>query len=140
MLGIALFGDQVGNLKILERKGMALLVEDYRTMDPDDVKSQILALLNDPKYAEAALTAQSMFRDQPETPAQRLQRAVAYTVRYNGAHHLTSQAALKLHWFQYYLIDVILFLVVIASLLACLFCFCMKKCWRCCCSWKSKVE
>jgi len=140
MLGVGLFGDQAANLGVLVRKGTALLVDDYRNMDPKVVKGQILELLNDPKYAKAALMAQAIFRDQPETPAQRLQRAVAYTVRYNGASHLTSHAALRLYWFQYYLLDVFLFIGLVATLVLGLFCVCLKKCWRCCCSRKSKVE
>ena len=140
MLGVGLFGDQIANLRILVRKGMALMVEDYTKMVPAEVDRQIAALLNERKYAIAAKKAQELFRDQPETPAQRLQRAVAYTLRHNGAHHLTSQAALRLHWFQYYLLDVLLFIGAVAFVVISLTCLCLKKCWGCCCSKKSKVE
>lgn len=141
LLGIGLFGDQVANLRILSKKGMALTVEDYKTMDPAVVRSYLLDLLNNPKYVNAAIEAQSLFRDQPQTPAQRLQHAVGYTLRHNGAHHLSSKAAMQLHWVQYYLLDVALFIGLAASILLCLACFCLKKCYRCCCSSrKAKAE
>ena len=140
LLGIGLFGDQFANLRILTRKGMAIMVEDYNNLDPNVIEHQISQLLNDPKYANAALEAQTLFRDQPQTPAQRLQHAVAYTLRHNGAHHLTSKASMQLYWFQYCLVDVALFIGSLVIIAACLVYFCLKKCWRCCCSSKKAKE
>ena len=140
VLGIGLFGDQVANLRILNKKGMALTVENYKDLDLVVVKGYISDLLNDPKYANKALMAQALFRDHPQTPAQRLQFAVGYALRHNGAHHLTSKAALKLYWFQYYLLDVVLFISFVGVSVLSVICFCCAKCWNCCCSKKAKKD
>ena len=129
MLGIGLFGDQSFNLKVLAKKGMALLA-DFKDINATRVKRQIAELLYDSKYAESAAMARSIFSDQPQTPAQKLRWSVAYALRHQGARHLTSQAALNLYWFQYYLLDVALFLGVVASTLVGLCCWCVRRCCR----------
>ena len=111
---------------------MALVVDDHANINPNILKSQILELLENPRYAEAALKARAIFRDQPQTPAQRLQYAVDYTLRHQGAYHLSSKAALQLNWFQFYLIDVFLFIAVVALIICVLLWLCLKKCLKCC--------
>ena len=131
---------QVTNLEILVKKGMALMVEDYRNMKPSILRGQIRVLLGDEKVRIAAKNAQSVFNDQPQTPAQRLQFAVGYALRYAGADHLSSKAAMQLHWIQFYLIDVLLFLAVVVSFVFCLLWCCLKFCYRRCCATRKIKE
>lgn len=131
MLGVAVAGDQRANLEILQKKGMALIVDDYTTMDVKEVRLQINELLSNADYLKNAREAQALFLDQPLSPAQRLKWAVGYTLRHAGAKHLTSQAAMELHWIQYYLIDVMLFLVLMILLTFAMTIFCFKKCSSC---------
>lgn len=134
MLGMALFGDQLSNIKNLVRKGMAILLKDFRNLNKTSLLLSIHKLLFDPKYSDAAKKAQMLFYDQSLTPKERFVFAVNYTIRHNGAPHLTSHAALQLHWFQYYLCDVMLFLFSILLMSIVLVCWLIKKCSKCCVS------
>lgn len=46
------------------------------------------------------------FKDRPKTPKEEVVYWTEYTIKHKGAHHLKS-AALKLSWYQYLLIDVL---------------------------------
>merc|ERR1712013_278716 len=110
---MGVFADQHGNVKLLQKKGMALPVDDYKTITKDQVMHKVLRLLTEESFQLNAERAQMLFFDQPTTPSERLVYAVNYTIRHKGAHHLTSQTALQLHWFHYYSLDVVLFLTVL---------------------------
>ena len=143
-LGIGIFGDQVGNIQVLKRKGMALSIDDYKTITQEEVKGKLNQLLTDGTFQQNAINARSLFHDQPSTVDERLKFAVEYTIRHKGAHHLTSQAALSMHWFHYYSLDVYLFLIITAWIILVIGYFLVKTCWRCCVSIcrssKAKVE
>ncbi|XP_045474737.1 UDP-glycosyltransferase UGT5-like [Harmonia axyridis] len=75
-------------------------------------------LLSDPKYKENAQMRSQIMRDKPMEPADALNYWVEYVIRHKGAPHLRV-AALDLEWYQYLLIDVVLF--ILAVLLAVVF-------------------
>lgn len=52
------------------------------------------------------------FKDRPKPPMEEAVYWIEYVARHKGAPHLRSAAA-DLHWYQYLLLDVILFLVSI---------------------------
>jgi len=54
----------------------------------------------------------SIFRDRPMSALDTAVYWVEYVIRHKGAHHLRS-AAVDLTWYQYYLLDVIVFLIII---------------------------
>merc|ERR1712080_232147 len=93
---------------------------------------KIHKLLTDHTFAKNANKAREVYNDQPLTAAQRLAFAVNYTIRHKGAHHLTSHAALQLYWFQYYSLDVCLFLCVLVLILSTIMVF-MFRCSVWCC-------
>lgn len=68
-------------------------------------------------------------RDQPIAPIDSAIYWVEYVVRHKGAHHFRS-AALDLTWYQYYMLDVLLFLF--ASTTAVLYAL-VKLCKKVCC-------
>lgn len=52
------------------------------------------------------------FKDRPKTPKEEVIYWTEYVIKHKGAHHLKS-AALKLSWYQYLLIDVLVTVVLI---------------------------
>ncbi|XP_069696750.1 UDP-glycosyltransferase UGT5-like [Periplaneta americana] len=62
-------------------------------------------------YRENAQRLSRVFRDQPLTPLERAVFWTEYVIRHKGAPHMRS-AALDLAWYQYFLLDVIAFLVL----------------------------
>jgi glucuronosyltransferase len=54
-------------------------------------------------------------KDEPETLINRAVWWTEYVIRHNGAKHLRS-AALDLAWYQYLLLDVVVFLFILAAI------------------------
>lgn len=52
------------------------------------------------------------FKDRPRTPKEEIIYWTEYVIKHKGAHHLKS-TALKLSWYQYLLIDVLVTVVLI---------------------------
>lgn len=53
------------------------------------------------------------FKDRQNTPKEEVIYWTEYVIKHKGAHHLKT-AALKLSWYQYFLIDIIITIVLIA--------------------------
>lgn len=68
------------------------------------------------RYKSNALELSRRFKDRPRTPKDEVIYWTEYVIKHNGAHHLKS-AALKLSWYQYFLVDVLIvvFLIVLVS-------------------------
>jgi len=52
------------------------------------------------------------FKDRPRTPKEEIIYWTEYVIKYKGANHLKT-FALQLSWYQYFLIDVLIFVVLI---------------------------
>jgi glucuronosyltransferase len=59
------------------------------------------------------LRSSRIYRDQPITPLQQAVYSTKYVTRHKGAPHLRS-AVLDLAWYQYFLLDVIAVLALVA--------------------------
>ena len=76
----------------------------------------------------------SLLKDRPRSPLQETCDWMEYVLRHGGARHLRAQV-FNIPWYQYYLLDVIAFLVamvtfvvmVIRLICSCLCRFCCKK-------------
>jgi len=53
------------------------------------------------------------FKDRQNTPKEEVIYWTEYVIKHKGAHHLKT-AALKLSWYQYFLIDILITIVLIA--------------------------
>jgi len=71
----------------------------------------------------------SIFHDRPMSALNTAVYWVEYVIRNKGAHHLRS-AAVDLTWYQYYLLDVIAFLIIILMFFICTFYFITKRIMR----------
>ncbi|MBO8927591.1 hypothetical protein INP01_14215, partial [Staphylococcus aureus] len=71
----------------------------------------------------------SIFHDRPMSALNTAVYWVEYVIRNKGAHHLRS-AAVDLTWYQYYLLDVIAFLIIISLFFICIFYFITKRIMR----------
>jgi glucuronosyltransferase len=65
------------------------------------------------RYRENAQRLSRIFRDQPLTPLEQAVYWTEYVIRHKGAPHLRS-AVLDLAWYQYFLLDVIAVLAIVA--------------------------
>lgn len=105
VLGFPLVFDQHRNIENLVEAGMAISM-GFDSMTEDTFSKNVAALLDDKKYMKNAKIASDIFKDRPMSPARSVQYWTEYVIRHKGAPHLKSHA-LKLTWYQYYLLDVI---------------------------------
>ncbi|XP_005189088.2 UDP-glycosyltransferase UGT5 isoform X1 [Musca domestica] len=112
MLGIPFYCDQQLNLRKSERNGYAISL-DFLTITHDLLRSSLEKLLYDPKYRENIQRYSRIFRDRPVGSRETAAYWIEYVIRHGGAPQLRS-AGLDLEWYQFYLLDVIAFVVVVA--------------------------
>ena len=73
-----------------------------------------------------------LMKDSPRTPLEKTGDWIEYVLRHGGAQHLRAQV-FNIPWYQYYLLDVITFLVAVVILVVMvirLTCNCI--CHKCC--------
>uniref|UniRef100_A0AAY4DTR9 UDP-glucuronosyltransferase n=1 Tax=Denticeps clupeoides TaxID=299321 RepID=A0AAY4DTR9_9TELE len=133
IVGIPLFGDQFENILFMKNKGAAVML-DFFEMDTKDMVEALRSVINDPSYKKNMMRISELHHDQPTKPLDRASFWIEFVMRNKGAKHLRVQAH-NLSWFQYYCLDVAVFLLAVVGLFIFIMvktcCFCMRKCcWR----------
>ncbi|KAB0795432.1 hypothetical protein PPYR_12271 [Photinus pyralis] len=111
IVAIPIFGDQEMNAANAENGGYAAVVP-YEQLNEDNLRHAVNEVLKNPRYRNNALQRSKILRDEPIPPLDKAVFWVEYVIRHNGAPHLRT-AALNLHWYQYLLLDVALFVIVV---------------------------
>jgi len=81
------------------------------------------------RYQKNAKIASKLFKDRPMSPAESVVYWTDYVLRHKGAPHLKYHA-LNLTWYQYFLIDVISTLLVIAFVVSIILYYGIKNIWK----------
>ncbi|KAL3270169.1 hypothetical protein HHI36_009226 [Cryptolaemus montrouzieri] len=113
-LAIPIFGDQILNAQRATANGYARWMQ-FDEITEEKVLAEIKELLNNPKYSKNVKTRSRIMLDKPLSAADRLVFWVEYVIRHKGADHLRV-AGLELSWYQYLLLDVIVFTLTCAVL------------------------
>jgi glucuronosyltransferase len=114
MLIIPFFGDQPSNAIIAESKGFALKL-NLKDVSEETLKAKIEELISNKKYRQKAKEISRIFNDNPRKPMDEAMYWIEYVARHKGAKHLKS-AAIKLSWYQYLLLDVLLVTIILLIL------------------------
>ncbi|PAV81029.1 hypothetical protein WR25_06210 [Diploscapter pachys] len=112
---IPIFADQTKNGRMLERHGIAHLIHKTDLLKPEKLKEAILKVLDDPSYQENATRLADMLQNIPLDPKQLLIRHVEFAARFGKLPQLDPYGR-HLNIFQYYLIDVAIFLISVILL------------------------
>ena len=110
-VGIPLTGDQPLNAKEMERLGFGINLP-YRDLTEEDLFTALDQVLHNPKYSEAAKAIGSLANDQINRPLDRAVWWIEHVIRHPTMYAGRSPVH-KLSWYQYFLLDVLLFFVVI---------------------------
>ncbi|XP_033229037.1 UDP-glucuronosyltransferase-like [Belonocnema kinseyi] len=129
MIGIPLFSDQFRNVETLVSKNIGTRL-DYNKITQRSLDEALNAILNDPKYREAAERESRLFRDRPMSPMNTATFWVEYVLR-NGENSLRSPAV-NLHWWEVALLDVYGFIILSFTVLIYLVIFIVKVIIRSC--------
>lgn len=106
---IPVFCDHDANAAKAEIDGYAKKLE-LRGLTSEKLYQAIKEVITEPKYKTEVKKRQLYLRDQKETPLERAVYWTEYVIRHKGAYHLQSPAK-DLTFFQYYMFDVILFVL-----------------------------
>ncbi|XP_033229945.1 UDP-glucuronosyltransferase 2B15-like isoform X1 [Belonocnema kinseyi] len=111
MVIVPMYGDQFHNAAAAAARGAAVIVR-YDELDEITLKSALDKVFNDTRYQENARALSRAYRDRPASPLETAVWWSEFIARGNGRPYLRSEGA-DLPWYQYYLLDVFLFLTVI---------------------------
>ncbi|XP_044755556.1 UDP-glycosyltransferase UGT5-like isoform X1 [Coccinella septempunctata] len=115
VMAISVFAEQKLNGKRAEANGLARHVP-FKELTEENFSELLDDLMSNPKYRENAQKRSQIMRDKPLDPADTINYWVEYVIRYHGTPHLRV-AALDLEWYQYLLIDVVLFILAVAAII-----------------------
>lgn len=91
------------------------------------------------RYTKKAKSRSKIMHDKPMTQRETIVFWVEYVVRHGGAEHLRVGGQ-KLHWYQYLLLDVILFTIISIGSIVLLVVFLLKKLITTLCKNRSKKK
>lgn len=160
MVGIPLFGDQPDNLAHMKAKGVAVVMDSIKTMQPQELVDGLNAVINDTswvthiiwltqtqytqtyyfiflhlrRYKENAMHLSRIHHDRPIKPLDESVFWIEFVMRNKGAKHLRVEAH-NLTWYQYHCLDVFAFLFTILTVVLYVFFkmfkfFIMRCCFR----------
>ncbi|XP_046979547.1 UDP-glycosyltransferase UGT5-like [Schistocerca americana] len=111
LIGFPVFGDQNCNMNRVEWIGLGIKIP-ISNVSVESLTWAIKEVLEVPSYRETAQQRSRVLRDNPRPLKEEAAYWVEYVLRHRGAPHLRS-AALDLTWYQYLLLDVIAFIVLV---------------------------
>ncbi|KAL9957670.1 hypothetical protein ACROYT_G034594 [Oculina patagonica] len=114
VVAVPIFVDQHSNAKKVENFGLGLAV-DYKTINAQQLFETIERVIAEPRFKNKAMYISGLLKDRRRTPLQETSDWIEYVLRHGGAGHLRAQV-FNIPWYQYYLLDVMAFLVAIVTL------------------------
>lgn len=138
VLGIPMFAEQTVNIKALKTRGAAEILE-YTDINNNTVLSKLQLMLNNDKYSKNMREVSKIFRDRPTKPLDTAVYWTEYIIRYKGAPHLRS-AAVDMPLYQYLLLDIIAFLLLVFFITIMLIYYGTKALYNTLCGSKSKKK
>ncbi|CAG9856842.1 unnamed protein product [Phyllotreta striolata] len=115
VLGLPVYWDQQRNVRLLARRGMAIELDRYN-LNERNFENALKEILNNPRYSLNAKKSSRILQDRPVKAIDEAVFWIEYVIRHQGAPHLRSPF-LDFKWYQIYLLDIVMFVGVIAILL-----------------------
>ncbi|XP_078660214.1 UDP-glucuronosyltransferase 1-2-like [Branchiostoma floridae x Branchiostoma belcheri] len=119
--------DQPANAARVVARGAGMSL-NYRTVTAEELYQAIVTVITDKSYRETAARLSRLYRDQPQSPMERAVWWIEHVIKHGGLPHLRARAV-ELPWYQYYLLDVAVFLTAVCSAVTGGIC---SGCWLCC--------
>lgn len=113
LLALPFIGDQPFNAKKINQLGIGLNL-DFGTLEKDVFKNAILDVIQNPKYKEKIKEISGLIRDRPMRSLDRVVWWIEYVIRHKGTPYFRP-AVVDMPWYEYFLLDVIAFLLVIIT-------------------------
>ncbi|VDD94006.1 unnamed protein product [Enterobius vermicularis] len=111
---IPMFGDQLRNARMVEKRGIARIV-DKRNITEGSLTEALEEILKNDRYNKAAKRLQQLILQKPFSATERLIKYTEHAVVFGHIDNL-DLASTKLNFFQYYLLDIIVPLIVLTTI------------------------
>ena len=115
VFALPLFLDQGHQASKLVQNGMASKMDIHQATS-ESLSMAISELITNKEYKQNAKKVQYLMLNQPIHPRQKFILWVNYVIKNQGASHLKSTAIEQLSWFQYFLLDIIIFVLACLGL------------------------
>ncbi|XP_066286540.1 UDP-glucuronosyltransferase 2C1-like [Branchiostoma lanceolatum] len=139
MVCLPLFSDQPGNAARVQARGLGVKL-DFSTVTVEQLHWAILHVVTNNSYQETATRLSRLHRDQPQSPMERAVWWIEYVIKHGRLPHLRARAV-ELSWYQYYLLDVAVFLFgVCSAVLGTVWYSCSFFCRKICCKSGGKLK
>ncbi|KAI8502782.1 UDP-glucuronosyltransferase 2A1 [Branchiostoma belcheri] len=139
MVCLPQFADQPGNAARVVARGLGVTL-DISAVTTDQLYQAIRRVLTNNSYRETADRLSRLHRDQSQSPMERAVWWIEHVIQHGGLPHLRARAV-ELPWYQYYLLDVAVFLLSACSaVLGIVWCGCSFVCRKLCCKTDSKLK
>merc|ERR1719510_2663052 len=130
LVGVPINSDQLVNVKEAVKANIGLSVP-WTEMTEQKFDLAVNEVLSNPEYQSSVEQLSSLILDQPQHPLDRAVWWLEYLLRHPHNKEMKSHTH-NLNWAQYFLIDVIAFVVFVVAILI----FIIIKLLKCCCSRK----
>ena len=134
MVAIPINGDQPANANDLKRMGVAEILK-WKDITEESLFAVIQTVLNDANYAEKANKFGGLLKDQINKPLDRTIWHLEHLIRNPNLIEHMRPPVHDLYWFQYFMLDVLLFLISVSLLIL----YIIYKLPKLCCS-RRKVK
>ncbi|KAJ8980270.1 hypothetical protein NQ317_005128 [Molorchus minor] len=111
IVAIPILGDQKMNAYGAQDAGYGIVLP-FNELTEQKLTSVLDEIITNPKYREIVQERSRIMKDRQVSPIDTAVYWVEYVIRHNGARHLRV-AYLDLAWYQYYLLDVFAFILIV---------------------------
>ncbi|XP_060078186.1 UDP-glucuronosyltransferase 2C1-like [Ylistrum balloti] len=137
MIGLPFMIDGFYNCRKMAFKGFGIS-HDFCTFTDDELSSALQEVLQNPKYSAKIKKSSDIFHNQWGSPSERSAYWIDHVIQHGGDYLQTP--ATDMPFYKYYLLDVLLFITLVAFLIIWSCIRLVKICYRCFCKSKVKVE
>jgi len=138
LVAFPLYGDQHPNAKKAEHFSLGLTV-DFESTNAQQMFETTELVITEPRFKQNAKRISALLKDRQRTPLQETCDWIEYVLRHGGARHLKPQV-FNIPWYQYYLLDVMAFLVAVVTLVFMAIRMLCRLLCRLCCQGKTKTK
>ena len=109
MIAFPTHADQPYNAARLHPKGYGIAM-NFQTFTPEELVTNVKHVIGDKSFKERTMLASKIFKSRPETPSERAAFWIEHVIKFGGEY--LRSAGTDLYLFQYYMLDVLLFLII----------------------------
>lgn len=137
IIGLPFFSDGFYNCRKVARRGYGITFDLCKFTD-EELSGAIREILNNPKYKEKMNSGSKIFHNLQGTPSERSAFWIDHIIQHGGEYLQTP--ATDMADYQYYLVDVFLFIVSVFVIFSLCCVKATRACCRCCCKSKIKAD